>query len=293
MSSRINRRCFIKNSTAVVGAVSLGVTEITWASPQDTCRWALLSDTHISGDRTKTARGFSMTNNLDAVVSSVIDSRPCGIVIDGDIAFSTGEVEDYRIAREYVDKLSLAAPVYMALGNHDNLENFNSVFPETPGAKAPVKGKHITIINAGSIRLILLDSLQITNYTPGLLGYAQRQWLDHYLKRSEPKPTLIFLHHDFGEEDSKLQDDLRFFRIVQPRREVKAVFYGHSHRYHFSKQGDLDLVNLPSTAYHFTSWQSVGWVSAEITSEGASFEYCAVGGGMADDGKVTCLKWRR
>ncbi len=276
----------------MVGAVSLGITEITYSSQEDIYRWALMSDTHIPANGTDTYRGFSMIENINATVPDVVKSKPNGIIITGDIARLTGEVKDYRIVKEYVDKLSLQAPVYMALGNHDHLENFYSVFSSTPGEKAQIKGKHVTIINSGPIRLILLDSLQITNYTPGLLGKAQRQWLGTYLDKAPKKSTLLFLHHSFGDDDGNLLDDLRFFKIILPHRHVKAVFYGHSHRYHFSKQDDLDLINLPSTAYNFDDASPVGWVSAEFTATGVSLKLNAVSGNRDNDGKVTKIKWR-
>ena len=109
---------------------------------------------------------------------------------------------------------------------------------------------------------------------------------------ADKKPTLLFLHHSFGDEDGNLQDDLRFFNIIQPHRHVKAVFYGHSHRYQFSKQDDLDLINIPSTAYNFDETSPVGWVSAEFTATGASLQLNAIAGNRAEDSNITTIQWR-
>jgi len=288
----LNRRSFIKNSIFAAGAASLGITEISYAAAGLSTRWALLSDTHIPADRADKYRGFSMIKNLDTLIPGVAESKFDGIGITGDVARLTGKVEDYAVAKEYVDKLSQTAPVYMALGNHDNFKNFTAAFPSTPGEKAPVKGKHVTVVNAGPARLIFLDSLQITNSTGGLLGQAQRNWLDQYLKESDKTPTLLFLHHTFGDSDGALLDDLRFFNVILPQRQVKAVFYGHSHNYNFTKQDDLDLINLPSTAYNFGDSIPVGWVDATFTASGASLKLNAIAGNRADDGKVTEISWR-
>jgi len=288
----LNRRSFIKNSIFAAGAVSLGITEITYAADGDVTRWALLSDTHIPADRALQNRGFFITQNLDKLLPQVVKSKPDGIGITGDIALTRGLPEDYVVAKEYVEQMAKIAPVYMALGNHDNYKNFTAAFPATPGEKASVKGKHITVVNVAPIRLIFLDSLQITNNTAGLLGQAQRNWLDQYLKESDNTPTLLLLHHTFGESDGALLDDIRFFRIVTAQRKVKAIIYGHSHNYNFNKQSDLDLINLPSTAYNFAASVPVGWVDATFTASGAKFKLHAIAGNKADDGKVTELTWR-
>ena len=99
MIDRISRRDFIKSSTVVVGAVSLGITEFTYSSQENTSRWALLSDTHIPACRTETSRGFSMIKNMDAIVPAVAEFKPTGTAIAGDIARLTGEVGDYRVAK--------------------------------------------------------------------------------------------------------------------------------------------------------------------------------------------------
>ncbi len=287
----LNRRAFIKSSIFTAGAVSLGVTEVSLAAAAESCRWALLSDTHLPADKTEEWRGFSMVKNMDALLPDLAASKPDGIGITGDLARLKGLPEDYVVVKEYVEKLSQTAPVFMALGNHDNFKNFNAAFSATSGDKMPVKGKHVTVVNTGPMRFIFLDSLQITNYTAGLLGKAQRHWLDKYLKEEDRKPTILFLHHTFGEGDGNLQDDLRFFNVVLPQRHVKAVVFGHSHGYRFAKQDDLDLINLPSTAYTFGG-HPVGWVDATFTAAGVSLKLNAVAGNKADNGKVTEIKWR-
>ncbi|MDA3923183.1 MAG: metallophosphoesterase [Kiritimatiellae bacterium] len=288
----LNRRSFIKSSIFAAGAASLGITEITYAATGASTRWALLSDTHIPADKKEVWRGFSMIDNLEALLPGVAESKPDGIGITGDVARLKGLTEDYAVVKEYVEKLAQTAPVHMALGNHDNFKNFNAAFPVTEGEKAPVKGKHVTVINSGPVRMIFLDSLQMTNNTAGLLGKAQRNWLDQYLKDSDKTPTLLFLHHSFGDSDGSLLDDIRFFRVITQHRHVKAVFYGHSHNYSFTKAEDLDLINLPSTAYAFGKKSSVGWVDATFTATGATLKLNATAGNKEQDGEVTEIKWR-
>jgi len=292
MIDQLSRRLFVKSSVFAAGMTSLGAVELACPSQGDSCRWALLSDTHIPADKTEKYRGYSMIESMDAAVLGVTASKPDGIGITGDIARLSGKSEDYLVVKEYVDKLTQVAPVFMALGNHDHFANFNAAFPSASGEEAQVKGKHVTVVNSGPVRLIFLDSLQITNYVAGRLGQAQRNWLEKYLTESDKKPTILLLHHSFRGGDDDLQDDLRFFKVIQPHRHVKAVFYGHSHCYRFSRQDDLDLINLPSAAYVFDDKLPVGWVDAEFTATGASIKLRAIAGNKADEGKVTEIKWR-
>ena len=288
----LNRRSFIRNSIFTAGALSLGVTEMALAADQKSCRWALLSDTHLPADKAEEWRGFSMVRNMEKLIPGVAAAKPDFIGITGDVARLKGLVEDYVTVKEYVGKLSQSAPVVMALGNHDNYKNFKAAFPECSGETMPVKGKHVTVVNSGPMRMIFLDSLMMTNYTGGLLGTAQRKWLVEYLEKQDKRPTVLYFHHTFGDSDGALHDDIRFFDEVLPLRQVKAVVYGHSHVYQFSKQDDLDLINLPSTAYAFGESQPVGWVDATFTATGASFKLNAVDNNTADDGKITEIKWR-
>ncbi len=288
----LNRRNFIRGSIFTAGAVSLGIAEFSLAADKESCRWALLSDTHLPANRDEVWRGFSMVKNMEALLPGVAACQPQGIAITGDIARLTGLREDYVTVRECVDQLGRSAPVFMALGNHDNFANFSAAFPETPGAKAPIKGRHISVVNSGPVRLIFLDSLLTTNYTGGLLGTAQRQWLAKYLDEQEKRPTVLCFHHTLGDGDGNLHDDLRFLEAVLPRRQVKALLFGHSHAWHCSKKDDLDLINLPSTAYAFSDRQPVGWVEATFTASGASLKLHAVDGSRESDGAVREIAWR-
>ncbi len=180
----------------------------------------------------------------------------------------------------------------VALGNHDDRRNFLAAFTENPGEHPAIKNKFVSVIEAGPVRFILLDSLMRANFVPGLLGKAQRTWLDAYLASAAPRPTLLFVHHTLDDGDGSLLDVERMFRIIKPRRMVKAVVYGHSHRYHFDTWEGIQLVNIPAVGYNFKDSEPVGWVEATVTAEGADFRLHAIGGNTAGDGKTTSVAWR-
>ena len=291
----MNRRAFIKTGLTAVGALT---TIVTGCSPglrkseKRPARWALLADTHIPEDVNNNYRGFYPYQNLQKVVPDIISASPDGVVIAGDLARLTGQLGDYANLKKLLNPIAEKRPVFMALGNHDNRENFVKVFDEIPGDKQPVKGKHIVVVNKLPARLIILDSLFYVNKVPGLLGKAQRQWLENYLKECDETPTILCFHHSLGDDDGDLLDLPRLFSIIRPIRKVKAIVYGHSHAYGFSEFEGIHLINLPAVGYNFSDAEPVGWVQANLNAKGGDFTLHAIAGSMKKDGSVTRLTWR-
>jgi len=291
----MNRRAFIKTGLAAVGALA---TIVSGCSPglrkseRKPARWALLADTHIPEDVNNNYRGFYPYQNLQKVVPDIISASPDGVAIAGDLARLTGQLGDYDNLKKLLSPIAEKRPVFMALGNHDNRDNFVKVFDKVSGDKQPVKGKHIVVANNPTIRLIILDSLFYVNKVPGLLGKAQRQWLENYLKECDETPTILCFHHTLGDDDGDLLDVPRLFSLIEPIRKVKAVLYGHSHAYGFSEFEGIHLINLPAVGYNFSDAEPVGWVQANLTAKGGDFTLHAIAGDMNKDGSVTRLTWR-
>jgi len=183
-------------------------------------------------------------------------------------------------------------PIYLAPGNHDSRDNFLDVFERPADRKPVVKGKHIVTVDAGCARFILLDSLFATNQTAGLLGKAQRTWLQRYLQTCDDKPVLLFFHHSLRDDDGDLLDVPRLFDLVKPVSKVKALVFGHSHEYGFSDYEGIHLINLPAIGYNFADDQPVGWVEAQLTRGGATLRLHAVGSRRPGDGRTERLSWR-
>ena len=255
-------------------------------------RWAFLADTHIPADIDDNYRGFYPYQNLQKIVPDIISASPEGVTIAGDLARLMGELGDYANLKKLLNPLAEKTPVFMALGNHDNRDNFIKVFKETPGEKQPIKGKHVVVVNKAHARLIILDSLLYANKVPGLLGKAQRQWLETYLGKCDDTPTILCFHHTLGDEDGDLLDVPRLFRMIDPIRKVKAIVYGHSHAYGFSQFEGIHLINLPAVGYNFSDAEPVGWVEAHLRNQGGDFVLHAAGGNKDRDGHTTRLTWR-
>ncbi len=283
-----NRRRFL---VSTLGTAALLYREVG-AHKSTTAHWAFLSDTHIAEDPADEYRGFRPSENLQTVVSQIAAASPAGAVIVGDVARREGKSGDYRQFETLLQPLQAEIPVALALGNTDHRGNFLQEFPESLGVAGDVTGKHIRVIEAGPMRYILLDSLMQTKFSAGLLGKAQRIWLQQFMTSAEAMPTLLFVHHTPGDGDISLLDVERMFRIIEPHRMVKAIVHGHSHRYRFDVWKGIQLINLPAVAYSFRESEPLGWVEAQLTAEGADFRLHAVNGNVSDSGKETSLRWR-
>ncbi|MCS7044429.1 MAG: metallophosphoesterase [Bryobacteraceae bacterium] len=255
-------------------------------------RWALLSDTHIPENPEDAYRGFRPVENLRKAVPMVLEAKPQGALLCGDAARLLGTPGDYRALQSLLEPVATRMPVAIALGNHDDRKNFLAVFGASQKGVQPVKNRHVLVIEGPAVRFIVLDSLIQPNFTPGLLGKDQRTWLAQYLDAAAPLPTVLFMHHTPDDGDTALLDMPRLMDIIRGRTMVKAVVFGHSHRYlHLAWEG-IHMINLPALGYNFSDEEPVGWVDAVFTARGASLTLRAIGGNTERDGKTVVLSWR-
>jgi Icc protein len=292
--SKMNRRSFLKTTAALAGGVALlGCQSVPKTSANEkAARWAFLSDTHVPADPSNNYRGFYPYQNLEKVIPQITHDLPEGLIITGDLARLEGLPGDYENAKKLLAPVVKARPVCVGLGNHDHRTNFLTAFADAGPDKEAVEGKHVVSIDAGPVRLIVLDSLLYTNKVAGLLGRSQRQWLSDTLSTNNDKPTILCFHHPLSDSDGDLLDTDRLLDIIKPASTVKAIVFGHSHVYHFSEMAGIHLINLPASGYNFSDDQPVGWVEAKLTPRGASFQLHAVGGNTEIDGQVTDVQWR-
>jgi 3',5'-cyclic AMP phosphodiesterase CpdA len=287
----ISRRRFVDVSSKVIAALALtSRTGVAVESPL-VFHVALLSDIHIAANALDENRKFRPTDNLKAVLPQVLAARPEGMIINGDLARMSGESSDYEAIKGLLAPASRQAPVYLVLGNHDDRTNFSKAFDKPSGERQQIENRHVLVIEHPFVRLILLDSLLFPTKTPGFLGMAQRQWLGRYLRETDGRPTMLFVHHTLGDDDGSLLDADRLFEVIRPHRKVKAIFYGHSHVYSYGRHQGVHLVNLPALGYNFSDSEPVGWVDAKFHPDGVKLCLHAIGGNRKADGEVQSLPW--
>ena len=291
----LGRRQFIRYSAQALAACSLtGAARAAAGSPDSdkSLHLALLSDLHVAADPKSENRKFNPWENLQRVVAEVRDIQPHAVFVNGDLARQTGEPGDYEAVRELLAPLAHQYPIHLAMGNHDNRENFSKVFTPRPDSAQKVPDKYVLVVEEPFLRIVVLDSLLYVNKVSGLLGKAQRDWLDRFLAKCDARPTIVLVHHTLGDGDGDLLDAEAFYRITQPYGKVKAIFYGHSHEYSYKEHQGIHLINLPAVGYNFSDKEPVGWVDAFFTATGAELTLKAFGGNRVQDGKTKSLRWR-
>jgi 3',5'-cyclic AMP phosphodiesterase CpdA len=258
------------------------------AGEPEVTRWALLSDTHIAADAEDHYRSFYPYHNLQEVIAQIARDPPDGMVIAGDLARLKGKAGDYQNLRTLLTPIT-RRPVYLGLGNHDDRGGFFRMFGDACDDSGTLENKHVILAQVGPVRMIVLDTLLKVNGLSGRLGGSQCTWLQTILQSCDDKPTILFLHHT---PNVDLLDGQRLFEIIKPQGKIKAVVYGHSHRYEYSEFAGIHLLNLPSTGYTIWSDAPVGWVDAKLTARGGEFTLHAIEGNRAMDGHRHALLWR-
>lgn len=275
----LSRRGFLAStvSTVALGAVAKRGSA---AAPTESASWILFSDTHVAEDRQAQRGEASMAEHLTQACRESLEHVPqaAGVLINGDCAHLEGLRGDYGTLVELLEPLRAAGkPVHLGLGNHDHRQNFWEVLERRGESALSSAERHATVIETAVANLFLLDSLRRTNETPGELGEAQRCWLAEELDRHADRPAIVFTHHQPLAEDAKtegtgLADTGALFEVLAPRRQVKALLFGHTHHWQVRERDGIHLVNLPAVAYPFAPRDPVGWVRLDLMAGGATLE---------------------
>ena len=310
----VSRRGFLAGAVAGGAGLLLRPPVFAAGAPAvetDANRVALLSDPHVAADRTLAARGVNMFDNLARVCAEVLapvpTSRPvaavrehrlpAAVLINGDFAFLRGFPGDYVTAVEATGPLRKAGlPVHLTLGNHDHRDNLLAAIrqPDKAGEKGPVEGRHVLVLETPLANWFLLDSLDVVNSTPGELGEKQRAWLADALDARAKKPAVVVVHHnpDVKEKPTGLRDTKAMLDVILARRQVKALIFGHTHKWELTRQDGVHFVNLPPVGYVFTPGQPSGWVDAHVTEGGMTLHLRCLDTKHPKHGEIRELKWR-
>ena len=161
---------------------------------------------------------------------------------DADLAIFCGDLTDkgdvasYEMLRNRLQDLNI--PYHLLLGNHDNRENFSSVF----AAHVLDENSFVQqVIDTPHAKLILLDTLNGPPYNypyshQGMLCGKRLSWLDTQLENAGKKPCVIFMHHPahntgFAAMDTiKLIEGNVFYEVVKRYDNVSHIVCGHVHR---------------------------------------------------------------
>ncbi len=330
----LSRRRFLTTSLAAAAVLVVSRFSLARANTAlDPNRIALLSDIHINANPAFTEKGINMTDHLREAVAGVLKTAddsplPGTVLINGDCAYHTGEAADYEALVNLLSPLSDAGiPIHLAMGNHDRRDRFWKTLPyekwaATNGSRVKaLDQRHVLVIDSPRANWIMLDSLDVTDKTPGLLGDAQLAWLKAELDspptKESAKPIIVLSHHHpkfpiataaattkpttaaaatqpwaSAVSTAGLTDSQALMDILLPRRQVKALLFGHTHQWWTLQQEGLHLLNLPTVAYPFRPGQPSGWVNCNLAPDSARLTLHCVGKDLRKDADTINLKWR-
>jgi 3',5'-cyclic-AMP phosphodiesterase len=222
---------------------------------------------------------------------------PAAVIINGDFAYLKGFPADYATAVEAVKPLRQAGlPVHLTLGNHDDRANLLAGVKGAEGrdVKEPVEGRHVGVLETPLANWFLLDSLDAVNATPGVLGEKQLAWLGESLDARAKKPAVVMVHHnpDQKEKPSGLRDTKALLDVILPRKQVKSLFFGHTHVWELKSQEGVHFINLPPVGYVFKAGLPSGWVDARMTESGMTLHLRCLDPKHPKHGEIRDLQWR-
>ncbi len=226
-------------------------------------KFALLSDTHISGHSNLISHGHNPRTNLQLAVEEILQEHPNFVLINGDCAFRVGTELAYRKLEELLAPLSHAGiPIHRLMGNHDN--------PALIGKGVPA----VRTIELPEVNLILLNTQMAMNIVPGKVGVQQLNEVERILQSLGEKPVLLFGHHNPEQPERRdyehgvgIVDSDRFLEFLSRHPRIRTFIYGHTHSWHASQDNGTWLINLPACAFSFNPSRPGGWTLGSLEGE--------------------------
>jgi len=157
------------------------------------------------------------------------------IIITGDLTHH-GDMASYELLSHSLSKFDRRFE--LMLGNHDNRENFLSVFRQSVTDDS---GHIQKSIDTETHRLILLDTLDGPPYDyplshRGMLCEKRLGWLDQQLATADKRSCIIFMHHHPHDVGFRAMDTIKlvngdaFYTILERYNNVQHISCGHVHR---------------------------------------------------------------
>lgn len=200
-----------------------------------------ITDLHLvaAGER---LWGLDPLERLRLCFSDVIkyhgDAAFC--VISGDLS-ERGDVASYHALQDALREFKI--PTHLMMGNHDDRQNFQSVFGGIGFVQMhwALQGQHF----------ICLDTLKGGATSAGLLDETRRAWLKVALEKTAGAATTIFMHHPPFSIHHPLMDLIALedgdgFGELIAGHNVRHIFFGHAHRTISGQWRGLSFSALPS-----------------------------------------------
>jgi len=200
------------------------------------------------------ANRVSETNMLTERALRVV----AGFVPQPDVVLITGDLTECGLAAEYDNlaamlRRTLAAPIYVIPGNHDQRENLRAGLAHLPYVNSDPKFVQYAVEDQ-PVRLVMLDTL-VPGANHGEQSDTQLTWLDQTLAEQPSKPTMIAMHHPpfatglLQMDAIALRNADPFRAVIARHRQVERIICGHHHRPIFGQCAHAIASVSPSVAH--------------------------------------------
>jgi Icc protein len=284
--SPVSRRRFLQMTLTGAAALATRGLFAAGAAGRDPDRFILLSDPHINADPSTVSRSVNMSAKLAATLKQVLaledsDAPPAMMFVNGDCAHHVGRPDDNaQFARLLQPAVAAGLPIVCGIGNHDDRKHFAQGVDRAISrdiSRSLIDTRQMLLVRSRLADWIVLDTMQDVNVTPGEVGAEQLRILARTLDTSPErrKPVLILMHHDpeFPVEGRKpvgLIDTRALLDVILPRKQVKALVFGHQHVWGHSTIEGIHFLSLPATAYTFQPTETSAWVDLQLTETSAT-----------------------
>ncbi|MEM9107892.1 MAG: phosphodiesterase [Pseudomonadota bacterium] len=187
-----------------------------------------MTDIHLTSPG-NTIGGRDSNANFEKALEDVLHNHGDAeaLIITGDLS-DWGDEDDYRRLKDKIGCLPF--PVHLCIGNHDNRQNFLTVFPDRSDENGFVQSTFSIGENTG----IALDT-KIPDTHAGELCDRRLAWLAAQLAMAD-KPVFLFMHHNpvaTGQspiDSIMLRNADLFSQVLAPHRDkIRHIFFGHCH----------------------------------------------------------------
>lgn len=207
-----------------------------------------ISDIHLTLPGTEMG-GLDPYARLTRALEDVVENHrdACRLIITGDLTH-WGQIGAYQALKAILADIPL--PVRLLLGNHDNRDNFLSVFPDHP---TDANGFVNHAEDVEGVRFLYLDTVGARTHA-GHYGADRLSWLETELRGCHR--ARVFMHHNPMTVGLPAEDQIALVSEHQPafhellRRYADQIDYLHFGHVHAPIHGvfeGIPFASVPST----------------------------------------------
>ena len=207
-----------------------------------------ITDTHISTDIDEKFEGIDTTASLGRVIDKInaLDTVPDAILLTGDLVHHADEAGYRKLLRQLFE---LKAPVFCLPGNHDDPVLMQTV----------LNNKNVSTEKSLDFNqwIVVMLNTWMPNSHSGRLPRTELTYLEQVLGDNADKSILVCLHHPPVKIGSPWMDAMMLenpeslFDIVDTKKQVRGILWGHIHQAFYLERGDIKLLGSPSTCVQF------------------------------------------